>query len=133
MTTLDYLEKNDIKRICLFAVILAIVDTVWLYFGASKHKKMISSVQQDDDIKIDKVAALGFYLLAGIAYNSIIRKTSINNRNKTSALCGFLMYGTFDLTNKAIFKNYTWSYAISDILWGTFAFVMATIIIDKLT
>ena len=31
---------------------------------------------------------------------------------------GFLMYSTFDLTNKAIFSDYTWNYAVKDVIWG---------------
>jgi uncharacterized membrane protein len=38
------------------------------------------------------------------------------------------MYGTFDLTNKAIFKDYEWSYAIADTLWGGFAMGLASYI-----
>ena len=31
------------------------------------------------------------------------------------------MYATFDLTNKAVFSDYKWEYAIKDTLWGSFA------------
>jgi len=29
---------------------------------------------------------------------------------------------TYDLTNKAIFNDYTWDYCLKDIIWGTFLY-----------
>ena len=44
---------------------------------------------------------------------------------------GFLMYSTFDLTNKAIFKDYPWSYALADMTWGTFLIGLVSAITFK--
>jgi uncharacterized membrane protein len=35
------------------------------------------------------------------------------------ALFGALAYGTYDLTNLATLKGYTWQVAAVDIVWGT--------------
>ena len=35
------------------------------------------------------------------------------------ALFGFILYGVYDLTNKALVKNWTYSFSFQDIAWGT--------------
>jgi hypothetical protein len=63
------------------------------------------------------------------------KKMSINKQDafKKGALLGLLMYGTFDITNKTIFKDYTWEYAIKDTLWGTFAMGLTSYIAYSLS
>ncbi len=35
------------------------------------------------------------------------------------ALLGFIAYATYDLTNQATLKNWSWSLTIADMIWGT--------------
>jgi len=105
-----------------FAVILLVIDMIWLQGFSSFHKDQIQRIQRAP-LKLDMKAGTLFYVLAATAYFKVIKKLSINKEDafKKGALLGLLMYGTFDLTNKTIFKDYTWDYAIKDTLWGTFA------------
>ena len=129
------------KEIILFIIIYLCIDSIWLIGGKSLHSQMIQSVQ-GSKLVVDKKAALAFYLLAGCMYYCIAKPfASLTNQStqssssksdlsiqvaKIGALLGFAMYATFDLTNKAIFKNYSWKYAIMDTLWGSFAFALAS-------
>ncbi|MBA8852936.1 putative membrane protein [Ochrobactrum sp. RC6B] len=35
------------------------------------------------------------------------------------ALLGFVAYATYDLTNQATLKNWSWTLTIADMVWGT--------------
>ncbi len=110
-----------------FAFILFAIDMIWLKGFSSLHKDQIQRIQRYP-LKLDMKAGTLFYVLAAIAYFKVIKKMSINKEDafKKGALLGLLMYGTFDVTNKTIFKDYTWDYAIKDTLWGTFAMGLAS-------
>jgi uncharacterized membrane protein len=112
-----------------FAVILFVIDMIWIRGFTSLHKEQLEKVQKSP-LQIDMKAGTLFYVLAAIAYFEVIKKLAINKEDafKKGALLGLLMYGTFDITNKTIFKDYTWDYAIKDTLWGTFAMGAASYI-----
>ena len=117
-----------------FAIILFVIDMIWLQGFSSLHKAQYEKVQKSP-LQIDMKAGSVFYILAAIAYFEVIKKMSINKQDafKKGALLGLLMYGTFDITNKTIFKDYTWEYAIKDTLWGTFAMGLTSYIAYSLS
>jgi uncharacterized membrane protein len=105
-----------------FMAILIAIDSIWLYGNFKEHKLQFESVQKSP-LKVDKLAGILFYVIAVIAHFKFVipyAKTA-EDAFKKGALIGFLMYGTFDLTNKAVFSDYKWEYAIKDTLWGSFA------------
>lgn len=101
-------------------ILLLVIDSVWV-LGANKlHMKVIQDVQKTNP-QINPIAAILFYLLAPIGYVLIIKKLakSIKDAFVYGLIIGMLMYGTFDLTNKAIFKEYPWFYTAADMAWGS--------------
>ena len=44
-------------------------------------------------------------------------------------ILGFCIYGIFDYTNLAIFKNYKLKTALQDQIWGSILFTLVTIIV----
>ncbi len=112
-----------------FMAILLAVDSIWLYGNFKEHKNQFESVQKSP-LKIDKFAGLLFYIIAAIAHFNFVTPYSKTSKEafKNGALIGFLMYATFDLTNKAVFSEYKWDYAIKDTLWGSFAMGVASYI-----
>jgi uncharacterized membrane protein len=115
---LDYLK---------FPVILLIIDAFWL--SRPIHKVQIEKIQKSP-LQLDMIAGGLFYILAAFAYHRFVQPFAITKKDafKIGATIGVLMYGTFDLTNKAIFKDYEWNYAIADTLWGGFAMGLASYI-----
>jgi uncharacterized membrane protein len=108
-----------------FPVILFIIDIFWL--SRQVHKVQIEKIQKSP-LEVDMTAGALFYVLAAFAYNRFVQPFAITKKDafKIGATIGFIMYGTFDLTNKAIFKDYEWTYAIADTLWGGFAMGLAS-------
>ncbi len=109
--------------------ILVAIDSIWLYGNFEEHKIQFESVQKSP-LKIDKLAGLLFYVIAAIAHFKFVIPQSKSKEDafKNGATIGFLMYATFDLTNKAVFSDYKWEYAIKDTLWGSFALGLASYI-----
>jgi uncharacterized membrane protein len=110
-----------------FIAILLAVDSIWLYGNFEGHKKQFESVQKSP-LKVDKLSGFLFYIVAAIAHFKFVKPYSYTKQDafKNGALMGFLMYATFDVTNKAVFSDYKWDYAIKDTLWGSFAMGVAS-------
>jgi uncharacterized membrane protein len=61
------------------------------------------------------ILALGFSFFV-----SPLLSVSIYKSFLVGALFGLVVYGVYDLTNYAIFQNYTLKITIIDVVWGTF-------------
>ena len=103
-----------------FMIILLVIDSIWVVGGSKIHSHVIQSVQKEP-MKVNYLSALLFYVIAPLGYIYITKKlaTDVKSAFLYGMLLGLLMYGTFDLTNKAVFKDYPWSYTIADMSWGT--------------
>ena len=122
-----------LKLFLTFMIILVIIDSIWV-LGANKlHSSVVKRVQKSE-LSVDLIAALMFYLLVPLAYIFLILPLSKNETDafKYGILLGALMYGTFDLTNKAIFKDYPWSYTVADMTWGALCIGVVSFITYKI-
>lgn len=126
-------NMKQLKLALTFATILMLLDFIWLFGAKKHHEKTVMDIQQSP-LVVNKVAAVAFYLLAGIVYVTIITKLVQTGMSawKAGACVGAAMYFTFDFTNKAIFKDYRWSYAFADGIWGMFAVSMASHFTNKI-
>lgn len=120
----------DTKLFLTFVIILFLIDMIWIKGAYDLHSRQIMLVQKSK-LQFSLLPAVLFYILAGLMYILLVRKIANSDITQNAiygAILGAGMYFTFDLTNKAIFKDYSWSYAIKDGLWGTFAIAAASAI-----
>ena len=106
------------------------LDSIYLSnIGGPLFAKMVNGIQKED-MKLNIFGAIGSYiLLILVLYKFII----IERKPLSDAfLLGFCIYGIFDLTNIAIFKNYQIIPAILDTVWGGVLFYTVTWITYKL-
>jgi len=115
-----------------FLIIYVIIDLVWILGARKMHANTVEKVQ-GSPLKADPIPIALYYLMAPLAYIFIIKPNAKNTLDviKMAALIGGLMFGTFDLTNKAIFKDYPWSYTIMDIMWGIFSITLTSVLCWK--
>lgn len=120
----------SLKKYFLFLIIYFIIDLVWIISAQKFHQKVVEDVQHSP-LVLNPVAGSLFYIIAPFAYLFFIENESKNVREaaENGAKIGFLMYGTFDFTNKAIFKSYPWTYTALDTLWGTFCMSLTSAIV----
>ena len=104
--------------------ILLAVDTLYLYnIGMTTFQKNVQLIQKMPLELNIYGALLSYACVIGILHYFIIsqRKPVFD-----AFLLGIFLYGTFDMTNLAIFKKYAWSTAIIDTLWGGTLFAFTT-------
>jgi uncharacterized membrane protein len=100
------------------------LDSVYLSnIGGPLFAKMVKGIQKDE-MKINIFGAIGSYLLLILVlYKFII----VERKSPSDAfLLGFCIYGVFDFTNIAIFKNYSLLPALLDTMWGGVLFYIVT-------
>ena len=127
-----------IKEYALFLILLLIVDSFYLYGLKDTHNKVIQKIQKSP-LEVNLKYGSLFYLLAPFAYVYIIKPLSSKDKYKNitsiakyGAFMGLLMYGTFDITNLALFKEYPLWYALMDTLWGMFAMMITSVLVFKI-
>ena len=124
------INKTFILNYIKYLVVYIMVDTIWIFGAKRLHNATVEDVQ-GSKLVVDPVAAGIYYLIAPLSYIYIIKPLSKTRKDliKNSMMVGLLMYGTFDLTNKAIFKNYSWKYTLSDMAWGMFSITLTSLIV----
>lgn len=118
----------DYYILIVIGLILLTFDSIYLYLLKDIFIKQIISVQKTN-FKIDIVPAALCYILLilGLYYFIIKPKLSITH----AFFLGILIYGVFETTNMAIFKNWTWKMVAIDTLWGGTLYAVTTYIIRE--
>lgn len=124
-----------------FLVLLA-MDAVYLSIVSRFYKASIRRIQGGVDMKVDVIAAVACYAIMVLGLIFIVftqlsrygslRSLSLQNKLlyalRFGGVLGLVIYGVFNTTNLAIFKDYSKTLAIIDIVWGTILFTSATFV-----
>jgi len=111
------------------AITMLTLDGIYLStIGGSLFSRMVKNIQ-NQEMTINIYGAIGSYLLLILVlYKYII----LERRSLTDAfILGVCVYGVFDFTNLALFKNYKIIPALLDTLWGGILFYTVTFITYK--
>jgi uncharacterized membrane protein len=108
-------------------VILLLIDSVYLFVTKAIFGEMVAKIQRTA-IQMRLEGAVVVYLLLAVALYYFIVKPGLSVWK--AGLLGLVIYGTFDFTNYAMFKNYDLKIAIMDTVWGSLLF-MATVLFQK--
>ena len=130
---------KNIKNIIKLGLILFSIDFVYLKsIGSFFNKKM--KLIQKEPFKLNKFGALLCYLflilglyhfvIKNIDKNTVVKKQK--SLIKDAFILGFVIYGVFETTNYAIFKNWSVELLILDTIWGGILFSLTTYIYLKL-
>jgi uncharacterized membrane protein len=98
------------------------VDLIWLgIIGKPLYQKHIGHLMAE---KVNWTAAIIFYLLfiLGILIFAVYPALKIDKVSYAityGALFGFFTYMTYELTNMAVIKDWSWQIVPIDIVWGT--------------
>lgn len=113
----------------LSAIILVCVDFVYLNLIKPYFAWQIKKVQQSP-MEINYLGAVLCYifLVFGINYFIIKPKKSVQD----AFLLGLIIYGVFETTNYALFKNWSFLTVIIDTIWGGILFALTTLLVNKI-
>ena len=111
------------------AIIFVVTDFIYLKNFKDFFGKQIKSVQ-GSEIKVNFLGALVCYifLIIGINYFIIKPRKSVQD----AFLLGLVIYGVYETTNYALFKNWSILTVIIDTLWGGILFAFTTYVVNLL-
>ena len=103
------------------ASFLAIDAVVLKFFMLPLFSRYIGDMLREETLL---GVAFGFYALfvAGILYLAVLPALAEQNlwrAVKNGAVLGFISYGTYEATNMATLRGWSWPMLAADITWGT--------------
>ena len=117
------------KELVLISTIVLLLDSIFLYSMSTLFKKQIEKVQQSPFSMNYFGAVFTYVLLIFGLYWFIIKE----NRGLLDAfLFGFIIYGVYEGTTKALLKKWEYKTMVVDTLWGGILMSLSTLIIYKL-
>jgi uncharacterized membrane protein len=105
------------------AVVFLALDAVWLSAMASRlYQPHIGHLMAPT---VDWLAAALFYPLYWLGLLVFaVRPALVQGRAapalRLGALFGFIAYATYDLTNQATLRDWSWTVTMADLAWGAF-------------
>jgi uncharacterized membrane protein len=129
--------KEHIKPLLILAVIFLVVDLLWLKFVVGDLWKTNVETVQKSPMEIKSHYAILSYLLLifgtyYFVYLTIDKENYVKESLIKGFISGFIIYGVFDFTNLAIFKEFDLRTAIIDMLWGGTLTAGALVLTNKL-
>lgn len=113
----------------LSAIIVVVIDSVYLSLVAPYFKYQVKLVQNSPMV-INYLGAILSYIFIIVGLNYFIIKPRKSPQD--AFLLGIVIYGIFEATNLALFKNWLMTTVILDTLWGGILFALTTFIIEKI-
>ena len=111
------------------AIVLITVDSVYLNLIKKYFQKQIQKVQKSSvEINYLGAAICYIFLVTGINYFIIKPHKSISD----AFLLGLVIYGVYESTNYALFRDWSILTVIMDTLWGGTLFAITTYIVNLL-
>ena len=113
----------NIKQILLSGIAMLALDAVYLSTFSGYFNKVVTKIQ-GEKIQFNIVGAILCYifLIYGINYFIIDQKKPLRD----AFLLGIVIYGVYETTTYAIFKNWTLGAVALDTLWGGILFTLTT-------
>jgi len=104
------------------AVAFLAIDAVWLSNMANVIYRPVMGDMMLSGFRL--APAIVFYLIFvfGLVFFAVRPGLLAGSGMVTllnGALLGFIAYATYDLTNQATLKNWSWTLTIADMIWGT--------------
>lgn len=99
------------------------LDLLWLgVLARGFYRRELGHLMAD---RVGWPAALVFYVLygGGVLYFcslGALREGGLRAAVQHGAVLGLLVYGTYDLTNMAVLRDWGWKIAAADVVWGVF-------------
>lgn len=111
------------------AIVLVSIDFIYLNIIKDFFGKQIQSVQGSKlEVNFLGVAICYILLIVGINYFIIKPRKSVSE----AFLLGLIIYGVYETTSYALFKNWSILTVIIDTLWGGALFASTTYIVNML-
>ena len=124
-----YTMTFRLSEVLIPGVILMALDFVYLYASSSVSLPVYQRIQ-GSPVVFNYAAAAACYavILLGFYY-FVIRES---RSPFEAALLGVFVYGVYDMTTLAVFKQYTIGIAMMDMLWGGILFGTTALVYNRI-
>lgn len=102
---------NDLVKILLFAIGMAVLDVPWLVFQGSRVETIVRDIQGGKSMNVRLWGGIPVYLALGYL---LTQQPSAPR----AFLAGLCVYAVYDWTQVVTFDLYPIDFAIADTLWG---------------
>jgi uncharacterized membrane protein len=118
------------------AVVFLVLDAIWLTLMADRLYRPAIGHLMLERFALAPAAAFYAIYLAGVVVFAVSPALG-SGRWLTAlglgALLGLMAYATYDLTNQATLKDWSWTVTIADLCWGTFVTAVAAAVAARIT
>lgn len=113
------------KGLALAALVLFLIDIVWLNFIGPMYSATVEAIQGGRGMRARLWA--GAVVYAAMAFLLLKERTLWG-----AFTTGMATYAVYDFTVMALFKDYPLMLGVADTLWGGVLFTAARVVLDKL-
>jgi len=111
------------------AIVFISIDFLYLSLMKGYFDNQVQKVQGTlTKMNLFGAALCYIFLIYGLNYFIIKPKKSVND----AFLLGLVIYGVYETTNYALFKNWSLLTVILDTLWGGILFALTTYIVNNI-
>jgi len=118
------------------AVVFLVLDAIWLTLMADRLYRPALGHLMLERFALGPAAAFYAIYLAGVVVFAVSPALG-SGRWLTAlglgALLGLMAYATYDLTNQATLKDWSWTVTMADLCWGTFVTAVAAAAAARIT
>jgi uncharacterized membrane protein len=117
------------KTLFVILVTILAIDSVYLYLTKTIFGSLVVKIQRTAmQFRLEGAIIVYLLLTVGLYYFIVKPGRSVLE----AGLLGLIIYGTFDFTNYAMFKNYDLGIAIMDTVWGAILFSLTTMVVKMI-
>jgi uncharacterized membrane protein len=102
-------------------VVFLVIDAIWLKMAAYPLFERHIGALLRDDVQMGVAAAFYVFYVAGVVYFAVLPALEAERLGRAAfngALLGFLAYGTYEATNMATIRGWSWEMVAIDTAWG---------------
>lgn len=112
------------------ALILLVVDTIWIQLiMKNRFQKLVKRIQDGRDMTVRLLPAILSYFFLVFGFERFIVQTKASYWD--AFLLGIIVYGVFEATSMAIFKDWDYGTFVLDTLWGGMLYVITLYLRSK--
>ena len=104
------------------AIAFLAIDAVWLSSMANVFYRPVMGDMLAPSFRLAPAVLFYVIFVFGLVFFAVRPGLLAGSGAVTllnGALLGFVAYATYDLTNQATLKNWSWALTIADLIWGT--------------
>ena len=126
-----------IRQNIVATIVLLVLDILWVTLYMNKaYKKQVQDIQ-GTEMKARVYLGVIAYVLMVVGLNlfvlpNIRKGYELIDSLKYGATFGLVVYGIYDMTAGAVFKEWDLKLATVDIIWGSFVFFISAYVGTKL-